>query len=240
MTIRSQLSIIRRKMYEFFGSPKYSKLGLNGLDRKLEKYLHFRNGFFIEVGANDGYSQSNTYYLEKLLGWRGILVEGIPSLYEKCKRTRSNSSVYNYALVSNEFQDSVVKMHYANLMSVVEGSLKNKETQRKQIERGLKNHKNKKTYTVEVPAATLESILDKFVSLPQIDFLSLDVEGYELQVLSGMNIQKYQPRYILVEARFFDEVNSLLQPYYSLVEKLSYHDYLYQLKDQNISSNSEK
>ena len=122
--MKSQLRIFRRNIYEFFGSPKYSRPALHELDRKLEKYLDFKNGFFIEVGGNDGYTQSNTYYLERILGWRGILVEGIPNLYEKCKRTRKQSSVYNSALVSPDFTDDFVEMHYANLMSVVEGSLK--------------------------------------------------------------------------------------------------------------------
>ena len=119
--MKNKIKHLRRNIYEWFGNPKYSRPGLNELDLKLEKYLNFKNGFFIEVGANDGYAQSNTYYLEKFLGWRGILVEGIPELYQKCKRIRTKSFVYNCALVSKDFSDSVVEMHYANLMSVVEG-----------------------------------------------------------------------------------------------------------------------
>ena len=52
---------------------------LNDLDKKIEKYLPGRNGFFIEAGANNGIKQSNSYYFAKTLGWRGILVEAIPS-----------------------------------------------------------------------------------------------------------------------------------------------------------------
>lgn len=58
---------------------------INNLDRKLAKYLDFREGFFIEAGANDGYAQSNTYFLEKKRGWHGLLIEGIPELYKTCK-----------------------------------------------------------------------------------------------------------------------------------------------------------
>ncbi|MBC1258935.1 FkbM family methyltransferase, partial [Trichormus variabilis V5] len=76
-----------------------------------------------------------------------------------------------------------VQMHYANLMSVVENSLKNKESQYEHIQRGLELQKIQQSYGIQVPAKTLESILDKFAELPQIDFLSLDVEGYELDVL---------------------------------------------------------
>ena len=68
---------VRRPLYEFFGNPKYSKPSYSDLDNKLAKYLNFRGGFFIEVGANDGYSMSNTYYLEKILGWQGVLIEAV-------------------------------------------------------------------------------------------------------------------------------------------------------------------
>ncbi len=228
--MKSELKTILRKISESFGNPTFSRPSLNNLDKKLEKYLNFKNGYFIEVGANDGYSQSNTYYLEKFLGWRGILVEAIPSLYEKCKYLRRNSLVYNYALVSQEFTNSFVEMHYANLMSVVEGALKNSESQKEHLQYGLECQKIADTYTVKVPAIALETILNKIPKVPIIDFLSLDVEGYELNVLMGLNIEKYQPRYILVEARFFDEVHSFLEPLYDLVEQMSYHDFLYRLK----------
>jgi FkbM family methyltransferase len=230
MNIKSEFRILRRNIFEIFGNHKYSRPSLNNLDKKLNKYLDFKNGFFIEVGGNDGYTQSNTYYLEKILNWRGILVEGIPSLYRQCQRIRKKSLVYNYALVASDFDQPFIEMHYANLMSVVEGSLKDEKTQKEHLEAGLECQNLKDKYTIKVPTRTLESILDNIPNLPKIDFLSLDVEGYEANVLFGLNLEKYQPKYILVEARFFDEVNSVLQPYYEIIEKLSYHDYLYCLK----------
>lgn len=61
-------------------------------------------------------------------------------------------------------------MHYANLMSVVEGSLKSNENQIKQIEKGLEIQKIEESYSTKIPIKTLESILDEFTELPQIDF----------------------------------------------------------------------
>ena len=116
-------------------------------------------------------------------------------------------------------------------MSVVENSLKNQEEQIQHIQAGLEVQKIDKSYSIRVPARTLESILDEFTNIPQIDFFSLDVEGYELQVLQGLNLDRYKPKYILVEGRFFDEINSFLTTYYDLAAKLSYHDYLYQLRE---------
>ena len=207
--------------------------GLNDLDRKLEKYLKFRGGFFIEVGANDGYSQSNTYFLENKLAWRGILIEGIPALYEECRRRRPRSTCYNCALVDNEFTSRTVTMHYAGLMSVVDGALKTKEEQARHLRAGIDVQNLKSSHAVDVPARTLESILDETQDLSSIDFFSLDVEGYELNVLKGLNLAKYRPQYILAEARFFEEVDTFLQEHcYQLIEKLSIHDYLYRCCEQ--------
>jgi hypothetical protein len=88
----------------------------------------------------------------------------------------------------------------------------------------------KESYTIKVPTKTLSSILDEYPNLPQIDFMSLDVEGHELSVLEGLNIEKYRPTYILVEANYFDEINSFLTPFYDLVEQMTHRDFLYRVK----------
>jgi FkbM family methyltransferase len=205
---------------------------LNDLDRKLARYLNFRNGFFIEAGANDGYSQSNTYFLEKKLDWRGVLIEGIPELYERCKKERARSIVHNCALVSNDFPGTTVTMHFAGLMSVVDGALKTEAEQEEHLKAGVDVQHLAGSYSIEVPARTLESILDETQDLPRIDLLSLDVEGYELNVLKGLNLSRYRPKHILVEARFFEEVNGFLEERgYEMIEKLSHHDYLYGTRD---------
>jgi len=78
---------------------------LDDIDKKLEKYLNYNNGFFIEVGANDGINQSNTYYLEKERNWRGILIEPAPNNYISCKKNRSNlNRFYFNACVSFEYK----------------------------------------------------------------------------------------------------------------------------------------
>jgi FkbM family methyltransferase len=222
------IKFIREKSHFKRRLRKSLRPALNDLDRKLEKYLNFDEGFFIEAGANDGYSQSNTYYLEKRRRWKGILVEGIPELFEKASKQRIQSVVYCCALVSNQFSGATVQMHYANLMSVVEGSLKTRQEQDAQIERGVAKQNLGQSYSVTVPARTLESILEEYSGLPNIDFFSLDVEGYELSVLEGLNLARYRPKYILVEARFFDEVNSFLEKnYYQMIERIGVYDVLY-------------
>jgi FkbM family methyltransferase len=225
--LKNYLAFIKRFIFEALGI----RPALNGLDRKLEKYLDFDNGFFIEAGANDGYCQSNTYYFEKNRDWKGVLVEGIPELYERCKKKRPNSKTYNFALVSPTFQLTTVTMHYANLMSVVDGSLKSKERQQEHIDAGVDIQNLKGTYSVIVQARTLESILDEEEDILTIDLFSLDVEGCELEVLEGLNLSRYRPTFILVEARYFEEIDVfLLNHDYVFIERLSHHDVLYRVK----------
>jgi FkbM family methyltransferase len=222
MNLNQRLKTIRERLYR---SPRPS---LNDLDKKIEKYINYKYGFFIEAGANDGYSQSNTYYLEKKRGWTGILIEGIPELYQKCKSQRSKSKVFNCALVSNDFTKPTITMHYAHLMSFVDGALKTREEQHKHFKNGMDVQKLEKSYSIEVPARTLESILDEIPNFQNIDLLSLDVEGYELNALKGLNLSKYRPKYILIEAKYFSEVDSfLVAHHYTMVDQMSYHDYFY-------------
>jgi len=206
---------------------------LNGLDRKLGNYLNYRDGFFIEAGANDGYRQSNTYFLETHLGWRGLLVEGVPALYEQCKALRTRPVVSQCALVSDDYAEPTITMHFADRMSVVEGALKTTQALNEHVRMGVEVQQLEGTYKVDVPARTLASLLDEIPDLKRIDFLSLDVEGYELDVLKGLHLSKYRPTFILVEARYFEEIDSFLtRRHYRLVEKLSHHDYLYRDSEQ--------
>ena len=61
---------------------------INGLDRKLEKYLNKQNGFYVELGANDGIAQSNSLYFELYKNWRGVLVEPSPKEFLFLKKKR--------------------------------------------------------------------------------------------------------------------------------------------------------
>lgn len=229
---RQNLSKIRRKIFEAVGSDRYSRPSLYQMDRKLEKYLPKRGGFFIEAGANDGFTQSNTYYFEKFRGWQGILVEGIPELYRQCVIERPKSRVFNCALVAADCTEPYITMKYANLMSIVEGALKSKAADREHLNKGREVQKNSKIvpYEVKVPTRTLTSILDE-CQVQDIDLLSLDVEGFELNVLKGLDFNKYRPKHILVEARFKPEIDEYICKFYTQIDRLSIHDYLYRAKD---------
>ena len=60
----------------------------------------------------------------------------------------------------------------------------------------------------------------------------MDVEGYELGVLRGLDFGKHRPRFILVEARYREEVHKHLAPHYELVAEFTFRDLLYRLRDE--------
>lgn len=212
---------------------KGGKPSLGDIHEKLQKYLDFDSGFFIEAGANNGYIQSNTFYLEKSRRWQGVLVEGIPQLYQECLRNRSDSMVFNCALVSDEFEGDSVLMHFADLMSMVDGAMNDVDAQAKHLSAGVSVQKLDGSYEVSVPARTLTSVLDDAGVTGPIDFFSLDVEGYELQVLCGLDTSKYRPKYILVEVRDLEGIDSWMnRNSYNFVEKITGHDYLYSAVDR--------
>lgn len=155
------------------------------LDLKLDKLFNYkRNGFFIELGANNGLNQSNTYFFENARNWTGILIEPSLTAYKKCVKNRPNSKCYNFACVSSDYENKYVIGDFnGSLMSSIDG----------------KRNNSKKL--CKVKAITLEKILDSLSidSTISIDLLSLDTEGYELQILNGLNLKKYSPKYILIE-----------------------------------------
>ena len=67
-------------------------VGLEGLDQKLAKIITYKNGFFVELGANDGILYSNTLHFELFQNWTGILIEPSPVEFKKLRRNRAKKS----------------------------------------------------------------------------------------------------------------------------------------------------
>lgn len=204
---------------------------LNNLDKKLKKYINYRDGYFVELGANDGFTQSNTLYFEQNKGWRGILIEPSLNLFIKCTSVRSkkNNKFFCCACVPFEFKDHYVDIEYKNLMSIS----KNLNLDIVDIDHFLSlgdeytpSIINKVKFGAQ--ARTLQSILIESQAPTEIDLLSLDAEGAEFSVLSGINFNKFTFKYILVETRVFQKIDKFLSGHgYVFVEALSNNDYLF-------------
>lgn len=220
-TPRNFLGRLRRRIAEAAGIDRYSRPALNDLDRKLERWLDFDGGFFVEAGANDGFAQSNTYYFEKLRHWRGLLIEPIPELCARCRRERPGAVVVNAALVGPDYPRPDIEMQFAGLMSVSAGAFGDEDSRRHHLEAGLRQPEVGATYTVRVPARTLGAILAAEAGSREVDLLSLDVEGAELTALSGLDLSRQAPRHICVEARQPAAVTAVLASHYECLDVLN-------------------
>ena len=211
------------------GSDELSHPALYEMDRKLDALLDMDGGFFVEAGANDGFTQSNTYWLERFRGWRGLLVEPMPELHELCVTERAESIVRQAGLVPRDFGEETVRMRFGDLMSSVVGETMDEERTAAGVVQGWRD-----SYETEVPAATLSELLEE-VDAPEVDLLSLDVEGFEPQVLAGLDLDRHAPRWILVEVHDFETgrppIENLIGDHFELHGPLSPVDLLYRRRD---------
>jgi FkbM family methyltransferase len=176
-------------------------------------------GFFVEAGANDGYFESNTYELERELGWRGLLVEPAPELAWAARRARPGSHVSWSALVGPERDGGSIHLEYAGPMTRV-GSA---------TEHGRAHVIDAPAHLFTAPARTLSSLLDE-IGEPVVDFLSLDVEGYEADALRGI-AERHAPFLALIEVGEDDErraeIEDVLGERYEPIERPTSRDLLY-------------
>lgn len=230
------------KEKKYYGLSKTTNAckGKDQLDKLLEEYLDFDGGIFVEAGAVDGISQSNTLYFEKYRNWKGLLIEPVKELYEQCVKNRPGALCENYALVSKNHKASDLLIYTATstknnfpfTMSSAKGAFTHHGKAKTHATRGIEMYFSEHSLQKQkVKTSTLSKLLEKH-SIQKFDLLSLDVEGFELEVLKGLDLEKHKPEFILLECnvdRLKKEIDQYLSNFYTEVARLSIHDYLYRV-----------
>jgi FkbM family methyltransferase len=221
----------RRGIAEGAGSRRYSRPALFGMDQRIASLVP-TGGTFLEAGAHDGYTQSNTYFLERFCGWHGILIEPMPELREKCERRRRASEVFGCALTAPGHQ-ATVTMHFGDLMSKMDDA---------EHATGGLAVVGRRRYSVEVPARTLSEVLDAS-GLEAVDVMVLDLEGNELDALSGLDMARHAPRFLVLESlggekEGRERFDPVLESHFSFREPMSGYDLLYERRP-NVAGSSE-
>jgi FkbM family methyltransferase len=197
--VSDELRTARRVAWECAGSDRYSRPSLHGIEGKLHQLFDGKAGFFVEVGSFDGFAQSNTYWLERFRGWRGVLIEAVPAYAKKCQRRRRQSTVVNCALVAPGDAGTAVNIRSAGLMSFIPGARGTSADDDAYVKKALRVQRLTHAGHDVVPGRTLTDVLATSGAPRRLDLLSLDVEGYEGLVLLGLDVARFRPRFILVE-----------------------------------------
>ncbi|PKP29577.1 MAG: hypothetical protein CVU00_14935 [Bacteroidetes bacterium HGW-Bacteroidetes-17] len=185
----------KHKLYRYYSQ--------YGEDFILWNFFEYKeNGFFIDIGAFDGIHLSNSYTFEEQ-GWKGICVEPVSKYFELCKKNRPKSICINAACISSgELKEIELEVDDTGLFSSlhIDKTAKNVSGHFDSLKRTISIKKEK------VKAVTLNSVLQNLNNDPnEIDFISIDVEGAEIEVLKGFDLDKYIPRIIVIETNTLED-----------------------------------
>lgn len=217
-------------------NPVYDKFhGERFNNKNLDSYLrdYFPNysykGVFIDVGAYEGINISNSYHFEKN-GWKTLCIEANPLLIPELKKVREN--VYNYAVYDenkDEINFNAVKGIWGGGSQMAGVSaIELDPDYMKTFAGGIINIRQVKVKQIKLT----DLLMTEIPEISSVDIISIDVEGGELKVLKGFDIEKYKPKIILVE-NFFkrsDISEYLANKNYVLDKQLDYNQIYIQKK----------
>lgn len=182
----------------------------NGEDIVLHHiFLHKKNGFYIDVGAHHPQRFSNTYLLYKK-GWSGINIDPIPGMEDSFKGRTGDINL------SIGVSDRKAEMSYYVFNK---GALNtfDKEVAMNHTKDGVGIEK-----TIQIPVTTLADVVSKYANTKQVDFLNIDVEGKELEVLLGNDWNLCTPYVIAVEDHHFNFDTPEASAMYSFLKEKGY------------------
>ena len=182
-----KLAKVKNNYFDSYALKSYSQEGEDMVLRRL--FEKQKTGFYVDVGAHHPKRFSNTYFFYKL-GWSGINVDAMPGSMTAFNRIRPRD-INIEKPVSNKKQ---LLTYYAFNEPALNGFSKELSEERD----GKGSYFVK--FTKDIETSTLEEILDdNLPKVQSIDFLSIDVEGLDFNVLRSTNLEKYHPKVILVE-----------------------------------------
>ena len=145
-----------------------------------------RDGFFVDVGANDYKVTSNTYYLDTVLNWKGIAIEPQKQFEADYVKYRPRTKFVSFFV--SDASNQLAKMYLVNKSSLIASG-----------SRDFTEKVGEKAKEVEVPTIMLNDLLDS-EGVKKIDFMSIDIELWEPKALAGFDVERFRPELICIEA----------------------------------------
>ena len=150
-----------------------------------------RNGFFVEFGATNGVDLSNTFMLEKDFGWTGILAEPGRNWHRELLKNRAASISTECVWGQNGMELEFIESEFPEFSTIkifenYDGMQLSRNARRKYL----------------VKTITLEGLLTKFNAPNHIDYISIDTEGSEFEILKDFNFEKFSFGILTVEHNY--------------------------------------
>ena len=199
-----------------------NNLSRHDVDEENEKYQireffnHIKDGVCVEVGSNEPVSiYSQSFHLEEKLDWQCVLIEPIPNLAQKAINSRPKAIVCEVACTSPDNMETMI-------LNIPLDENNTEVTGHASLEKNSDEHNYESHNTIEVKTDTLTHVLQSR-KINTIDFLSIDVEGTEMDVLLGLDFNFYQPQLILLEDKhlYLKKHLFLKQKGYKLAQRLN-------------------
>jgi FkbM family methyltransferase len=164
-----------------------------GEERILSQFFGDKqHGFLVDIGAMDGITYSNSRYLIEDKSWSGILVEPHPEYFQNLQRIYQNNN--NVRLLNYGCFNVETELDFYPYSTGIDGSVSTISQDFK--ERVTRIHGDKYQKTIKINTMTLNNIIKDCES---VDFLSIDVEGVDMEVLSSNDWTKNRPSLVCVE-----------------------------------------
>lgn len=200
-------------------------------------FLDRVGGTFVEIGAHDGTKNSFSVYLEKALGWRGLLIEPWPHLFHQCRKSRKYSVAVNAAAVDATLEDSYIEVEGLPPQTSVREALRLEVAKRKSADAAIKPPSPRKQACKisYINTDRIDNILKKAEFDQDFNLLILNLKGYEDYALKGFSFERYRPAFILAHVGVLTKTIANIPLYYQPIAR-SQHDrisrvILYRLAD---------
>jgi FkbM family methyltransferase len=174
---------------------------------KQDEYLEtsifkgFKNGLYMDIGAHDGVTINNTLYFEKNNNWNGINIEPLDDVYNKLVVNRPNSINIKCAVCNTDGSaEFISNKGYTEMLSGLKSTFDPRHHIRLQYEN---IHNNSTSNIIKVDTKRIETICDEY-NIKHINYLSIDVEGGEFEVIKSINFDKVFIDVIVFENNYDD------------------------------------
>jgi FkbM family methyltransferase len=188
-------------------SSKPESYSQTGEDLIIETMNNKEHGFYVDIGANHPKKINNTYLFYKK-GWTGINIEPNPSRIWRFKLWRKRDINLNIGIGPNKSEMDFYSFKESTLSTFDKSSSESYEKM---------GHKIKNV--IKIPVSPLKEILNQYASNKEIDILSVDTEGFDMEVLESNDWNKFKPNFIILETIEYErngggkKLNHIFDPY---------------------------